>query len=267
MLAPLAAIHYKARTEFNAPLEKMLAALYFGFEAALFMQCASKDKIMSDTVLDVVVRDNIGTGGARAARRDGLVPGILYGGGEEPVAISLKENEVLKALNTGNLIGSMVKISHKGEQQSALTKDVQFHPVKDMPQHIDFYRVTASSIITVEVSINIVGNEECPGLTKGGNLNVVRHAIEVNCPAGSIPDSIEVDISAMEIGDSLHESELTFPDKVKPAITDRDPTVITIAMARVEVEPEEADVTEGEDGEAVEGEEGEAAEGEGETEE
>jgi len=221
---------------------------------------------MPDTVLDVVVRDNTGTGGARAVRRDGLVPGILYGGGEDPVAISLKQNEVIKALNTGNLIGSMVKISHKGEQQSAITKDVQFHPVKDMPQHIDFYRVKSSTIITVEVSINIIGDEESPGLTKGGNLNVVRHAIEVNCPAGSIPDAIDVDISALEIGDSLHESELTFPENVVPAITDRDPTVITIAAARVEKEPEEEDILEGEDGEAVEGEEGEAAEGEGETE-
>jgi len=217
---------------------------------------------MSDTILDVVVRDNTGTGGARAARRDGMVPGILYGGGEDPVAISLKQNEVIKALNTGNLIGSMVKISHKGEQQSALTKDVQFHPVKDMPQHIDFYRVTADSIITVEVSINIIGDEECPGLTKGGNLNVVRHAIEVNCPAGAIPDAIEVDISAMEIGDSLHESELTFPESVVPAITDRDPTVVTIAVARVEKEPEAEEAVEGEEGEATE-----AAEGEGETEE
>ena len=219
---------------------------------------------MSDVVLKVDVRENTGTGYAREARRARLVPGILYGGGEDPVAISMQENEVIAALNSGNLIGSMVKISHKGKQQSAITKDVQFHPVKDMPQHIDFYRVTADSIITVEVSINIVGTEECPGLTKGGNLNVVRHTIEVNCPAGSIPDAIEVDISAMEIGDSLHESELTFPDKVKPAITDRDPTVITIAMARVEKEPEEEDVLEGEEG--VEGEEGEAAEGEGEAE-
>ncbi len=219
---------------------------------------------MSDTVLDVEVREGLGKGNARAARRSGLVPGVLYGGGEDPVAISLKQNEVLKALNTGNLIGSMVKISHKGKQQSAITKDVQFHPVKAMPQHIDFYRVKSDTIITVEVSINIVGDEECPGLVKGGNINVVRHAIEVNCPAGAIPDAIDVDISALEIGDSLHESELTFPEGVVPAITDRDPTVVTIAAARIEVEPEveEEEGVEGEDGEAVEGEE---AEGETDT--
>jgi len=215
---------------------------------------------MSNVVLEVEVRENTGRGGARAARRAGLVPGVIYGGGEEPVAISMKENKVLQALNTGNLIASMVKISHKGETQSVITKDVQFHPVKDMPQHVDFFRVTSKTIIEMEVSIQLTGEEECPGLTKGGNLNVVRHAIEVKCPAGSIPDSIIVDISEMEIGDSLHESEITFPKGVKPAITDRDPTVVTIAAARAEKEPEE-EVVEGE-----EGAEGEAAEGEGETE-
>jgi len=215
------------------------------------------------TVLEVEVRERTGRGGARASRRAGLVPAVLYGGGEDAVAISLKENQVLRALNSGGLIGSMVRISHKGEQQSAITKDVQFHPVKAMPQHIDFYRVKSDTIITVEVSINIVGDEECPGLTKGGNINVVRHTIEVNCPAGSIPDALEVDISALEIGDSLHESEITFPEGVKPAITDRDPTVVTIAAARVEVEPEvEEEVVEGEEGEAAEAAEGE----EGETE-
>ena len=217
---------------------------------------------MSNVVLEVEVRERTGRGGARATRRAGLVPGVIYGGDEGAVAISMKENKVLKALNTGNLIASMVKISHKGETQSVITKDVQFHPVKAMPQHIDFFRVTSKTIIEMEVSIQLVGDEECPGLTKGGNLNVVRHAIEVKCPAGSIPDHIVVDISEMEIGDSLHESEIKFPKGVVPAITDRDPTVVTIAMARVEVEVEE-EVIEGEEGEATEGE---AAEGEGEGE-
>jgi len=214
------------------------------------------------TVLEVEIRERTGRGGARASRRAGLVPAVLYGGGEDPVALSLKQNQVLRALNTGGLIGSMVRISHEGVEQSAITKDVQFHPIKDMPQHIDFYRVKSDTIITVEVSVNIIGEEECPGTTKGGSVNLVRHTIEVNCPAGSIPDAIVVDISELEIGDSLHESEITFPEGVKPAITDRDPTVVTIAAARVEIEVEDDEVVEGEEGEAVEGEE----EAEGETE-
>ncbi|MBL4871070.1 MAG: 50S ribosomal protein L25/general stress protein Ctc [Robiginitomaculum sp.] len=218
---------------------------------------------MTDTVLDVEVRDDTGTGNARATRRAGLIPGVLYGGGEAPIAISLKQNEVIKALNTGNLIASMVKISHKGEKQSAITKDVQFHPVKEMPLHIDFYRVKADSIITVEVKTHFVGEEECPGLKQGGTLNVVRYTIEVNCPAGDIPDSIEIDLSKLEMGDSLHISELKFPEGVTSAITDRDPTVLTVVMTRgEEVEDESEEGVEGEEGEVAEGEEAAETEGE-----
>ncbi len=216
------------------------------------------------TVLEVEVRERTGRGGARAARRAGLVPAVIYGGGEDPVAISLKQNQVLSALNSGGLIGSMVRISHKGVEQSAITKDVQFHPVKDMPQHIDFYRVKSDTIITVEVSVHIVGEDACPGTTRGGTVNLVRHTIEVNCPAGSIPDAIDVDISELDIGDSLHESEITFPEGVHPAITDRDPTVVTIAAARVEKEVEEEEAVEGEEAEAAAGESDAEAEGESE---
>ena len=214
-------------------------------------------------VLDVNVRENTGTGGSRAARRDGFVPGVIYGGDEAPVAVSVKYNEVLKAINSGQFLSNMIELSHDGKSQKVLTKDVQFHPVTDMPVHLDFYRVTAKSIIEVEVSVNFVGEDVAPGLKAGGTLNVVRYAIEVKCPAGSIPDSIEVDVSAMEIGDAIHISEVTLPEGVKPAITDRDFTIATIVASRAAIE--ETDDAEGEEGaEAVEGEaeaEGEGGEG------
>jgi large subunit ribosomal protein L25 len=224
-----------------------------------------EEKKMSTVVLDVQVRENTGTGNARAARRENLVPGILYGGGENPVAISLKKNEVLKALNTGNLLGSMIKISHKGEKQSAITKDVQFHPVSDMPVHIDFYRVTSDSIITMEVSINVLGEEESPGMKQGGSLNIVRHSIEVNCPAGEIPDHIDVDVTILDIGDSLHESELDLPKGVTLAITDRDPTVLTVIASRSAIEEDEVDEVEGDVEAAADAEEGDDAEESGEA--
>ena len=211
-------------------------------------------------VLDVNVRENTGTGGSRAARRDGFVPGVIYGGDKAPVAVSVKYNEVLKAINSGQFLSNMIELSHDGKSQKVLTKDVQFHPVTDMPVHLDFYRVTAKSIIEVEVSVNFVGEDVAPGLKEGGTLNVVRYAIEVKCPAGSIPDAIEVDVSAMEIGDAIHISEVTLPEGVKPAITDRDFTIATIVASRAAIE--ETDDAEGEEGaEAVEGEA--AAEGEG----
>ncbi len=219
---------------------------------------------MSNAVLEVEIRENTGRGGARATRRAGLVPGVLYGGDEDAVAISMKENKVLQALNTGKLIASMVTISHKGETQSAITKDVQFHPVKTMPQHIDFYRVTATTIISLEVTVEAIGEEECPGVGQGGSVSMIRFAVEVNCPAGAIPDSLKIDVSKLEIGDTLHESDIIWPKDVKPAITDRDPSVVTIAAPLAEIvdEIDEDEVVEGVESEAVEGEE----EGETETE-
>ena len=211
-------------------------------------------------VLDVNVRENTGTGGSRAARRDGFVPGVIYGGDEAPVAVSVKYNEVLKAINSGQFLSNMIELSHDGKSQKVLTKDVQFHPVTDMPVHVDFYRVTAKSIIEVEVSVNFVGEDDAPGLKAGGTLNVVRYAIEVKCPAGSIPDSIEVDVSAMEIGEAIHISEVTLPAGVKPSITDRDFTIATIVASRAAIE-EDTDA-EGEGTEAAADGEA-AAEGEG----
>lgn len=183
-------------------------------------------------VLDVEIREATGTGNAREARRGGLVPGVIYGGDEAPVSISAKFNEVLKALNSGQFLQSMIEISHNGKKQKVLTKDVQFHPVTDMPVHMDLFRVTNKTMIEVEVSVNFIGEEDAPGLKEGGVLNVVRHAIEVKCPAGSIPDQIDVNISKMEIGDSIHISEIDLPKGVKPSITDRDFTIATVLASR-----------------------------------
>ncbi len=201
-------------------------------------------------VLDVVVREETGTGNAREARRQGMVPGVLYGGDEGSVSVAMKYNEVLKAINSGQFLSNMIELSHEGKKQKVITKDVQFHPVTDQPMHVDFYRVTAKSIIEVEVSVNFVGDDVAPGLKEGGVLNVVRHAIEVKCPAGSIPDQIDVDISAMQIGDSIHISEVTLPANVKPSIADRDFTIATVLASRT------SKLAEGE------GEEGEGADGE-----
>lgn len=203
-------------------------------------------------VLDVTVRENTGTGNAREARRNGMVPGVLYGGDEAPVAISVKYNEVLKAINSGQFIGNMIELTTEGKGQKVLTKDIQFHPVTDQPVHLDFYRVTAKSIIEVEVSVNFVGEEDCPGIKQGGALNVVRYAIEVKCPAGEIPDSIEVDLSTLEIGEAIHISDVTLPANVKPSIKDRDFTIATMQASRAAIE-EDAGEDAGEEGAAAEG--------------
>lgn len=192
-------------------------------------------------VLDVNVRENTGTGNARAARRAGMVPGVIYGGDEAPVAVSVKYNEMLKAINSGQFLSNMIELSHDGKTQKVLTKDVDFHPVSDMPVHVDFYRVTAKSIIEVEVTVNFVGEEESPGMKEGGSLNVVKYAVSVKCPAGSIPDEITVDLSSMEIGDALKISDVSLPKGVKPSITDRDFTIVTMVASRAAVEADSED--------------------------
>jgi len=210
--------------------------------------------------LNVELRERLGKGGAREARRSGLVPAVLYGGDEAPVAITLKNNELLKAFNTGKFRGNTVTIVHKGDKQLVIPQDIQFHPVSDKALHVDLYRVTANQIVSVEVQVNFVGEEECPGMKKGGTLNVVRYTVELNVAASAIPESLEADISALEIGDNVKISDITLPEGATPTITDRDFTIATIAGRAAEIVEDEVET------EAEEGAEGEAEGGEAEAE-
>jgi len=185
--------------------------------------------------LNVELRERVGKGGAREARRNGLVPAVLYGGGEDPVAITLKNNELLKAFNTGKFRGNTVTIVHKGDKQLVIPQDIQFHPVSDKALHVDLYRVTADQVVSVEVQVNFVGEEECPGMKKGGTLT-------------------------LEIGDNVKISDINLPEGATPTITDRDFTIATIAGRTAEV------VEETPDADAEEGAEGEAEGGEGDAE-
>ena len=125
--------------------------------------------------LNVDVRERGGKGGAREARRNGFVPGVLYGGDEAPVAINLRKNEVLKAIGTGQFLSSTVNLIHKGDSQLVIPQAIQLHPVSDQPPHVDLFRVNADQTIAVEVTVNFVGEEQSPGLKQGGTLNVVRY--------------------------------------------------------------------------------------------
>ncbi|MEM9495817.1 MAG: 50S ribosomal protein L25/general stress protein Ctc [Pseudomonadota bacterium] len=176
-------------------------------------------------------RERTGTGGARAARREGWVPGVLYGGDAEPVAIRLRKNEIHKAYQTGKLKSQLAKIDVPGEdgQQPVIPRDVQVHPLSGMPIHVDMMRVDEKTRIDVAVPVRFVNEEQSPGLKKGGVLNVVRHAIEVYAPATAIPDVFEIDVTGFEVGHTIHVSTITLPDGVTLVTTDRDYTVATIA--------------------------------------
>lgn len=176
-------------------------------------------------------RNQTGTGGARAARREGWVPGVLYGGDLGPVPISLKKNEVTKAFLSGRLRShlAMIDVPGQKDQQPVITRAVQVHPVKGYPIHVDLMRVDDKTRIDVEVPVRFINEEASPGLKKGGVLNVVRHDVEVYAPATSIPEVFEIDVTGLDIGDGIHASAITLPKGVTFVITDRDFTIATIA--------------------------------------
>ncbi len=204
-------------------------------------------------------RERAGKGPARAARRAGRVPGVIYGSKKDPSIVTLDPRELDRELKTGGFLATIYDVQVDQDKERVLPRDVQFDPVTDRPIHVDFLRVSAASSVTVQVPVNFLNEEESPGLKRGGLLNVVRHEIEMICRADAIPSSIDVDLTGLDIGDSVHISMITLPDGVAPTITDRDFTIATVAAPTVVQEEEEAE-------EGVELEEGaepeEGAEGE-----
>ncbi len=213
---------------------------------------------MSDPfIFECELRKRAGTGGSRAVRRDGWVPAVLYGGGEEPANIKLRYNEVLKAYQTGRLIDVLSKIQVDGKDQQVIGRDIQVDPVKDLPMHVDMMRVSERTRVTVNVPVRFLNEEDCPGLNAGGVLNVVRFEVEVEAPATRIPEALEVDLKDAETGDAIHISAVTLPQGVELTITDRDFTVATIAAPAVEAaEGDEDEGDEDETTEVIEGPEG-----------
>ena len=172
---------------------------------------------MADIVLNVEVRDRTGTGGAREARRQGQVPGILYGGAKDPVSIAVRGNEFRKALYTGKLLGHLVTLQHGGEKQQVIAKDVQFHPVTDEPLHFDLYRVEAGQTIHINVPVHFRNEDDCPALRQGGALEIVSHDLELVCRADNIPEELIVDLTGRELGDTIRISDIAIPKGVEAA--------------------------------------------------
>ncbi len=211
--------------------------------------------------LNATPRKAGGKGAARAIRREGRVPAVIYGDKKDPESISLNFVDVLKALNTGTFLSTVFKINVEGGGQSrVIPRDIQVDPIKDFPMHVDFLRIAKDAQLVVEIAVNFIGEEESPGMKRGGVLNIVRHEIEVLAPADAIPESIEADISEMDIGDTMHGSALKLPKGVVLTITDRDFTVASIAGQVAEEVEADVDTVEGEVP-TVGDEEGEGEEG------
>jgi len=173
-------------------------------------------------------RGRTGKGGARAVRREGRVPGIVYGDKAEPQNIALDYKAIWQQLHTGHFQSTIFMLDLDGTKTRVIPRGVQLDPVRDFPIHVDFMRVSKDSLVTVEVPVHFLNEAASPGIKRGGILNVVRHEIEVRCPADSIPEHFEVDLTGLEIGDSVHISAIKLPEGVRPTISDRDFTVATI---------------------------------------
>jgi large subunit ribosomal protein L25 len=186
---------------------------------------------MADLVLNVSTRDRTGTGGARETRRAGLVPGVIYGGKAEPQAVAVKSNEFRKALFSGKLLGHLVKLNIGSAKQSVIAKDIQFHPVTDEPVHFDFYRVDAHQQIKIGVAVHFQNEDASPGIKRGGTLNIALHEVEVLAAADQIPESLVVDLTGLDIGDTIRAGDIKLPKGVEFADHDPETTIASIATS------------------------------------
>ncbi|MDY0959885.1 50S ribosomal protein L25/general stress protein Ctc [Sphingomonas sp. CFBP8993] len=205
---------------------------------------------MSDTLtLAAETRDQVGKGASRSLRREGRVPAVIYGQNKAAASIHLEEKALVKALMTGHFFTSVIMV----DGQRTLAKDVAFHPVTDRPLHVDFLRIGEHETVTVAVPVVFADEDECPGIKKaGGVLNVTRHEIELVVDAANIPTEITISLKGLEVGDSIHISDVKLPKGAEPAIDDRDfaiativpPTVLTAEDEAIDAEAQAADEAE-----------------------
>lgn len=199
---------------------------------------------MADIILNVEVRERAGTGGAREVRRAGRVPGVLYGHGKDPVNISVVAKDFKKSLHTGKLLGHLVTLKYGEETQPVIAKAVQFDPVTDEAIHFDLFRVGEHDLIKINVPVHFKNHDISPGLKAGGSLEVVRHDVELACPADQIPEELIIDLAIHNIGDTIRMSEVKLPNGVRPSL-ERDFVIATLKASA-------SAVSEGAEGESAE---------------
>lgn len=204
---------------------------------------------MAESILNVSVREGVGKGAARSARREGLVPGVIYGGNAEPVTINIKFNDLFKKLKSGHFLSTLHTLKVDGQDDvRVICRGVQRDVIKDLPTHVDFLRLAPTSRINLMIPVVFENEETCPGIKRGGTLVHVRTQVELMVTAGNIPDHITVDLGAAQIGDVIHISHVTLPEGSRPVITDRDFVIANISAPKTlgsdEEEAEEEEVAE-----------------------
>jgi|APTNR8051073442_1049403.scaffolds.fasta_scaffold05938_5 large subunit ribosomal protein L25 len=196
-------------------------------------------------------RSRVGKGGARACRRAGFVPGVIYGDGKDPTAIAVSAADLNRHLKQQSFMNQIVELDLGGAKERVLPRDVQLDALSSAPVHVDFLRVSASSQVSASVTIVFINEDRCPGLKKGGVLNIVEHAIEVVCRPDVLPERLAVDLADLQIGDVIHDKDLPLPDGVRLARVIAGNTIASIASPTKEAAPEAEDAEAG-DGETAE---------------
>lgn len=199
---------------------------------------------MASTIeLEATTRAGTGKGAARQARREGQVPGVVYGGNADPTAINIHQPQLLKLLKNGGFTSTLINLSVDGTPQTVICRSVQRDVVRDLPIHADFLRLSENSRISLMIPVNFLNEDEAPGIKKGGVLTVVRGEIELRVRAANIPEAIEVDLTGLEINDVVRISNVDLPEDAHPTITDRDFMIANIsapsALAAADEEEEE----------------------------
>ena len=200
-----------------------------------------------NTLISADLRDRVGKGSARAARRSGKIPAVIYGDKKQPITVEMEASIMRKILNEPGIFSRLLDINVDNSTHTVLTRDIYFHPVTDDPLHFDFLRVGETSKVSVAVGVEFINESICPALKIGGVLNIVRYEVELNCLPTAIPEKITVDLAEAKIGDSIHISAVELPEGVTPTITDRDFTIATLQSPGGGVkndEDEDADTTE-----------------------
>jgi len=178
--------------------------------------------------LAATVRSGTGKGAARSVRREGRVPGVVYGGGEAPLPIILDYKTINQLIYAGHFLTTIFEIDLGGQKVRAIPRDYQLDVVRDTPLHVDFLRLKAGSTVRVDVPLHFINQDICPGIKKGGTLNIVRHSIPMRVPADAIPDVMSVDLGSLDFHDSVHIASMKLPEGCRPLLHERDFTIVTI---------------------------------------
>ena len=186
--------------------------------------------------LRVEPRNNSGRGASRALRNENKIPGILYGGNKENVLVTVDPRDVMKGLHHAGFYSTIFELNLNGKVEKALVRDVQFHPVTDNPIHIDFWRVSKDSKIHLSIPVVFINENKCPGIKRGGVLNIVLHTLDVTCLAENIPEQITVDLEGLEFGASVHTASIALPKGVVVTHPERDNTLATIVPPTVQTD-------------------------------